>query len=113
MRFLTRFTICRTLKALSVSISLLMFTMKSFPQKEKKAISVWNLARVVMSWFSLIRIARCTSGFPANEKFSLVYMIATKVVYIKNVKAKTYAPFLSSNGKYCRYDESVGKILEI
>ena len=48
-----------------------------------------------------------------NENFSLVYMIATKVVYIKNVKAKTYAPFLSSNGKYCRYDESVGKILEI
>ena len=48
-----------------------------------------------------------------NEKFSLVYMIATKVVYIKNIKTKTYSPFISGNGKYCRYDESVGKILEI
>lgn len=48
-----------------------------------------------------------------NEKFSLVYMIATKVVYIKNTKTKTYAPFISENGKYCRYDEDLGKILEI
>lgn len=48
-----------------------------------------------------------------NEKFSLVYMAATKVVYIKNVRNKTYTPFLSANGKYCRYDESVGKLLEI
>lgn len=48
-----------------------------------------------------------------NEKFSLVYMAATKVVYIKNVRTKTYTPFLSANGKYCRYDESVGKLLEI
>lgn len=48
-----------------------------------------------------------------NEKFSIVYMIATKVVYIKNIKTKTYSPFISENGKYCRYDEAVGKILEI
>lgn len=48
-----------------------------------------------------------------NEKFSLVYMIATKIVYIKNIKANTYSPFISSNGKYCRYDESVGKIIEL
>lgn len=48
-----------------------------------------------------------------NEKFSLVYMIATKVVYIKNIKSNTYTPFISSNGKYCRYDESLGKLIEI
>lgn len=48
-----------------------------------------------------------------NEKFSLVYMIATKVVYIKNVKTKTYSPFISENGKYCKYDEALGKIIEI
>ena len=48
-----------------------------------------------------------------NEKFSLVYMIATKIVYIKNIKTKTYSPFISENGKYCRYDDTVGKILEI
>lgn len=49
-----------------------------------------------------------------NEKFSLVYMIATHVVYVKNVRTKTYSPFIvSANGKYCRYDESIGKIMEI
>ena len=48
-----------------------------------------------------------------NEKFSLVYMIETKVVYIKNIKTKNYSPFISENGKYCRYDETVGKIIEI
>lgn len=48
-----------------------------------------------------------------NEKFSLVYMIATKVVYIKNIKSGTYSPFISENGKYCRYDESLGKLIEI
>ena len=48
-----------------------------------------------------------------NEKFSLVYMISTNVVYIKNIKTKNYSPLISANGKYCRYDESVGKMLEV
>lgn len=48
-----------------------------------------------------------------NNKFSLVYMIATKVVYIKNIKTNNYSPLISENGKYCKYDESIGKILEI
>lgn len=48
-----------------------------------------------------------------NEKFSLVYMRATKIVYIKNMKENMYTPFISENGKFCRYDEAVGKILEV
>lgn len=48
-----------------------------------------------------------------NEKFSLVYMISTKIVYIKNIKTGNYAPFISENGKYCRYDETVGKLIEL
>lgn len=48
-----------------------------------------------------------------NDKFSLVYMIATKIVYVKNKKAKTYSPFISENGKYCRYDEEIGKLIEL
>lgn len=32
-----------------------------------------------------------------NEKFSLVYMIVTHVVYVKNVRTKTYSPFISAN----------------
>lgn len=48
-----------------------------------------------------------------NEKFSLVYMIATKIVYIKNIKTNNYSPFISENGNYCRYDETIGKIIEV
>ena len=48
-----------------------------------------------------------------SEKFSLVYMIATGVVYIKDVRKGTYSPFLSEHGKYCRYDKKLGKLLEI
>lgn len=48
-----------------------------------------------------------------NEKYSLEYMRATKIVYVRNMKDNTYIPFISENGKYCRYDESVGKILEV
>ncbi|MCI5648176.1 MAG: hypothetical protein MR332_01890 [Fusicatenibacter sp.] len=48
-----------------------------------------------------------------SEKFSLVYMIATGVVYVKDVRSGRYTPFISENGKYCRYDRENGKILEI
>ncbi|MCI7812438.1 MAG: hypothetical protein SO016_06470 [Lachnospiraceae bacterium] len=48
-----------------------------------------------------------------SEKFSLVYMIATGIVYIKNVRKGTYSPFISEHGKYCRYDKELGKLLEI
>ncbi len=48
-----------------------------------------------------------------SERFSLVQMIATGVVYLKDVKANTYQPFISENGKYCRYDKEKGQIREI
>ncbi|MDY2937158.1 MAG: hypothetical protein SOT28_02420 [Fusicatenibacter sp.] len=48
-----------------------------------------------------------------SEKFSLVYMIATGVVYIKDVRTGIYTPFISENGRYCRYDRDNGKIMEI
>ena len=48
-----------------------------------------------------------------SERFSLVEMIATGIVYIKDIRNNSYMPFLSQNGKYCRYDEQAGKILEI
>lgn len=48
-----------------------------------------------------------------SEKFSLVYMISTGIVYVKDVRKGSYAPFLSENGKYCRYDKAQGKILEV
>lgn len=48
-----------------------------------------------------------------NKRFSLVKMIATDIVYIKDLKMNTYAPFISENGKYCRYSEKEGKIIEL
>lgn len=48
-----------------------------------------------------------------SERFSLVYMRATGIVYVKNIKTGNYVPFLSKSGKYCRYDLEQGKILEI
>lgn len=48
-----------------------------------------------------------------SERFSLVYMRATGIVYIKNIKTGNYSPFLSKSGKYCRYDIEAGKIFEV
>ena len=48
-----------------------------------------------------------------NTRFALVRMIATGVVYVKDTKSCTYRPFISENGKYCRYETNEGKITEI
>lgn len=48
-----------------------------------------------------------------SERFSLVQMIATGIVYIKDVKNNSYQPFISGNGKYCRYDKETGHIVEL
>ena len=48
-----------------------------------------------------------------SERFSLVEMIATDIVYLKDTKTDSYIPFLSENGKYCRYDKANGIIKEI
>lgn len=48
-----------------------------------------------------------------SQRFSLVRMIATGVVYVKDLKSNTYQPFISENGKYCRYDKERGQIVEI
>lgn len=48
-----------------------------------------------------------------SERFSLVQMIATGIVYLKDVKTNTYQPFISGNGKYCRYDKETGHIVEL
>lgn len=48
-----------------------------------------------------------------SERFSLVEMIATGIVYVKDNKTNTYQPFISGNGKYCRYNKEIGKIVEV
>lgn len=48
-----------------------------------------------------------------NTRFALVKMIATGVVYVKDTKTNTYQPFISENGKYCRYETKEGKIVEM
>ena len=47
-----------------------------------------------------------------SKRFSLVEMIATGIVYIKDNKTNTYSPFISENGKYCQYNTELGKIIE-
>lgn len=48
-----------------------------------------------------------------SKRFSIVKMIATDIVYIKDMKNNSYTPFISENGKYCRYCEKEGKIFEV
>ena len=48
-----------------------------------------------------------------SERFSLVQRIATGIVYLKDVKTNTYQPFISENGRYCRYNKETGHITEI
>ena len=48
-----------------------------------------------------------------SKRFSLVEMIATGIVYVKDTRTDTYQPFVSSNGKYCRYDKGKGILVEI
>ena len=48
-----------------------------------------------------------------SERFSLVHMISTGIVYLKDVKTNTYQPFISGNGKYCRYDKESGHLVEL
>ena len=55
-----------------------------------------------MSWISSL-----------SERFSLVEMIATGIVYLKDNRTDTYQPFISGNGKYCRYDVEKGQIVEL
>lgn len=47
-----------------------------------------------------------------SERFSLVEMISTGIVYIKDNKTNTYNVFISENGKFCRYERDLGKIVE-
>ena len=47
-----------------------------------------------------------------NEDESLVRIIPTNVVYIKNRKNNTYAPFLTEHNSCYYYDEEDGKIKE-
>ena len=48
-----------------------------------------------------------------SERFSLVEMIATGIVYLKDNRTDTYQPFISGNGKYCRYDVKKGQIANL
>lgn len=48
-----------------------------------------------------------------SKRFSLVQMIATGIVYVKDTRTNTYQPFISENGKYCRYDREHGIIVEV
>ena len=51
--------------------------------------------------------------FQSQQTLLSVEMIATGIVYVKDTRTDTYQPFISSNGKYCRYDKGKGILVEI
>ncbi len=48
-----------------------------------------------------------------SKRFSLVEMIATGIVYVKDIRTDTYQPFISESGRYCRYNKEKGILVEI
>ena len=48
-----------------------------------------------------------------SKRFSLVEMIATGIVYVKDNRTDTYQPFIYENGKYCKYNKDLGKLTEL
>ena len=66
-------------------------------------------------WWQLTQTAiRHMPGFPSlSKRFSLVEMIATGIVYVKDTRTNTYQPFISGKGKYCKYDKEKGILVEI
>ena len=48
-----------------------------------------------------------------SERFSLVEMIATGIVYLKDNRTDTYQPFISEKGKHCKSDVEKGQLIEL
>ena len=92
-------------------------TSQVFADKKKQEKIYFQLEKtedgfnLVMASSSKEKVYRWISSL--NERFSLVEMIATGIVYIKDIAANSYSPFISDNGKYCKYDPALGKIVEI
>lgn len=98
----------------SAYISSEVFTVEGRPGKEK----VYFRLEACEGGYSLIlnkdRKAKTYEWISSlSEKFSLVYMISTGIVYVKDVRKGVYSPFISEHGRYCRYDKELGKILEV
>lgn len=111
-----------------------VYTVKSFQEFVKKNFSSYIYSQVYAPEKEKEKIyfhlAPCDGGYnlvmaksndekvyewisSLNTRFALVKMIATGVVYVKDTKTNTYQPFISENGKYCRYETKEGKIVEI
>lgn len=83
-------------------------TEKIYFQLEESEDGCYDL---VMASTSKEKIYAFISGM--NERFTLVEMISTGIVHIRDLKTNTYLPFISKNGKYCRYNKEIGKIVEV
>ena len=87
-----------------------VYTLYSFQQFVEKNFSTYIASQVAAdsdsnktySWISSL-----------SKRFSLVEMIATGIVYVKDTRTNTYQPFISGNGKYCKYDKEKGILVEI
>ena len=94
-----------------------VYTTKTFQKFVKENFSSYITSQVFREivkpekiYFSL---KACDGGYSLSKRFSLVEMIATGVVYVKDTRTDTYQPFISANGKYCHYDKEKGILVEI
>ena len=95
-----------------------VYTTKTFQKFVKENFSSYITSQVFKEvvkpekiYFSL---KACDGGYSMIAADSdSVEMIATGVVYVKDVRTDTYQPFISGNGKYCRYDKEKGILVEI
>ena len=88
-----------------------VYTVKSFQEFVKKNFSSYIYSQVYAPAKDKEKIYFRLS--PCDDGYTLVKMIATGVVYVNDTKTNTYRPFISENGKYCRYETKEGKIVEI
>ena len=89
-------------------VSGITYDLNSFHKFVKTNFSSYNM---IMTDSSKNKTYKWISSL--SERFSLVEMIATGIVYLKDIKTNTYQPFISGNGKYCRYDSENGQIVEL
>ena len=61
------------------------------------------------------RVAMVAAHFDTRDKevSNREFHTITGIVYVKDNRTDTYQPFISENGKYCKYNKDLGKLTEL
>ena len=94
-----------------------VYTTKTFQKFVKENFSSYITSQVFKEISNPEKIyytlTPCEDGYSLLMADSGDNKIATGIVYLKDNRTDTYQPFISGNGKYCRYDKERGIIVEI